>query len=178
MKLECCRYQKKRRDHGFSVLAQFLRPADGLDTRNKGKYFKREKDFGSHVASLIRITAFRRGPPQLRQLDYGPPSWGHKSIFRAINTAVLGDWGMAVRREEACDRSSRSVWRLVLLRRSFAAIFRLCWPSRLTRQPSLIRRLSSFTTPGDTRTPFPSRSGYWLYAKRRSVAIIPMSQRR
>jgi len=69
---------------------------------------------------------------------------GHKSIFCAINTAILGDWGMAVRREEACDRSARSVWRLVLRRRSFAAIFRLCWPSRLTRQPSLIRRSSSF----------------------------------
>ena len=33
---------------------------------------------------------------------------GHKSIFCAINTAILGDWGMAVRREEACDRFSRS----------------------------------------------------------------------
>src|SRR5262249_32854540 len=178
MKLECCRYQKKRRDHGFSVLAQFLRPADGLGTRNKGKYSSAKK-----ISETTSPASSESPPSREDRRNYG--SWimgrhlGGINQFSVLSIPrfwAIGDGGS--QGGSTCDRSSRSVWRLVLLRRSFAAIFRLCWPSRLTRQPSLIRRLSSFTTPGDTRTPFPSRSGYWLYAKRRSVATIPSSQRR
>src|SRR5262249_1955788 len=124
MKLECCRYQKKRRDHGFSVLAQFLRPADGLGTRNKGKYSSAKK-----ISEATSPASSESPPSGEDRRNYG--SWimgrhlGGINQFSVLSIPrfwAIGGWRFAGRKHAIAPQDRFGGWFCcdALLRRFFA----------------------------------------------------------